>query len=100
MWIKLHTKLLDWEWASCPETIALWIHILLRANYETKRWQGVEIPRGSLVTSLSKLALETGLSVSQIRTNLELPNNCCYYYVKSQAMNIWYRFMELMCKGL
>lgn len=71
MWIKLHTKLLDWEWASCPETIALWIHILLRANYETKRWQGVEIPRGSLVTSLSKLALETGLSVSQIRTNLE-----------------------------
>lgn len=70
-WIKLHTKLLDWEWASCPETMALWIHILLRANYECKRWQGITIPRGSFVTSIDNLASTTGLSAQQVRTSLK-----------------------------
>lgn len=70
-WIKLHTKLLDWEWASCPETMALWIHILLRANYEGKRWQGITIPRGSFVTSIDNLASTTGLSAQQVRTSLK-----------------------------
>lgn len=70
-WIKIHTKLLDWEWASCPETMALWIHILLRANYEDKRWQGITIPRGSFVTSVDNLATTTGLSAQQVRTSLK-----------------------------
>lgn len=70
-WIKIHNKLLDWEWASCPETMALWIHILLRANYEDKRWQGITIPRGSFVTSVDNLASKTGLSAQQVRTSLK-----------------------------
>ena len=70
-WIKIHNKLLDWEWASCPETMALWIHILLRANYEDKRWQGITIPRGSFVTSVDNLASTTGLSAQQVRTSLK-----------------------------
>ena len=69
-WIKIHNKLLDWEWASCPETMALWIHILLRANYEDKRWHGIMIPRGSLVTGRKELAKNTGLSEQQVRTSL------------------------------
>lgn len=70
MWIKIHNKLLDWEWASCPETMALWIHILLRANYEDRRWQGITVPRGSFVTSVDSLASSTGLTVRQVRTSL------------------------------
>lgn len=70
-WIKIHKKLIDWEWADCPETMALWIHILLRANYEDRKWQGQMIPRGSFVTSVSILSKETGLSARQIRTSLK-----------------------------
>lgn len=70
MWIKIHTKLLEWEWASCPETMALWLHILLRANYEDKKWQGIVIPRGSFVTSISALSSATGLTTKQVRTNM------------------------------
>lgn len=70
-WIKIHTKLLDWEWSSCPETMALWIHLLLCANYDDNHWKGIEIPRGTLVTTIRELASETGLSVKQVRTNLE-----------------------------
>lgn len=69
-WIKMHHKLLDWEWASCPETLALWIHILLRANFEDKRWHGIMVPRGSLVTGRKELAKNTGLSEQQVRTSL------------------------------
>lgn len=70
-WIKIHTKLLEWEWASCPETMALWLHILLNANYEDKRWRGTVIPRGSFVTSISSLSSSSGLSVKQVRTSLQ-----------------------------
>lgn len=70
-WIKIHSKLLDWEWASCPETLALWIHILLNANYEDKRWQGKVIPRGSFITSVDMLSSDTGLTTQQVRTSLK-----------------------------
>lgn len=69
-WIKIHDKLLDWEWAECPETLALWIHLLLRANFEDKRWQGKVIPRGSFITSVGNLSKTSGLSVRQVRTSL------------------------------
>lgn len=71
MWIKIHDKLLDWEWAGCPETLALWIHILLRANYEDRRWQGILIQRGSFITSVGELVKNTGLSTQQVRTSLK-----------------------------
>jgi len=69
-WIKIQRKLLDWEWSSSPETMALWIHILLRANHEDKEWRGVTIPRGSFVTSVDNLSTSTGLTERQVRTNL------------------------------
>lgn len=69
-YIKLHRSMLEWEWYRDANTKALFLHCLLKANWEAGRFQGVEVPRGSFVTSLSKLALETGLTVKQIRTAL------------------------------
>jgi hypothetical protein len=51
--------------------VALWIHILFEANWEDKKWQGIVVPRGSFVTSISRLAKTSGLSVQQTRTCLE-----------------------------
>ena len=50
--------------------VAFWVHLLVNANYEDKKWRGMEIKRGEFVTSLSALASETGISVSQVRTCL------------------------------
>lgn len=69
-WIKIHKQMLDWEWISCPETLSLWIHLLMEANYEDKNWKGIVIPRGSLVTTLPQLSRLTGLTIKQVRTNL------------------------------
>ncbi len=69
-WIKLHRSLLSREWYSNFNVTRLFIHLLLKAGRETTRWQGHELPRGSFVTSLTTLSLETGLSVKAVRTAL------------------------------
>ena len=70
-WIKLHRKIEDWEWASNPIILALFIHLLLMANYEEKKWQGILIPVGSFITSIAKLSVIVGVSQQKMRTALK-----------------------------
>lgn len=51
-YIKLHRKLIDWEWYKDLPTKTLYIHLLLKANWMTKAFKGVEIPSGTVVTSI------------------------------------------------
>jgi hypothetical protein len=66
--LKLHRKILDWEWYSDINVSRLFMHLLLKANFEDKKWQGRVIKRGELVTSLGNLSIETGLTIQQVRT--------------------------------
>lgn len=70
-WIRLHRKILDWEWYACPYTKSLFIHLLLKASWRDARWQGIEIPPGSLFCSIETLSAATGLSTRRVRTALE-----------------------------
>ena len=69
--IFLHRRFLDWEWYGEPNMVALFIHILLSANYEVKRWKGIEIERGQFITSLQSLSDAIGVSVMKVRTCLK-----------------------------
>ena len=69
-YIKLHRKITRWEWYDDPETFRVFIHLLLMANYEDKRWHGILVRRGQLLTSRKTLAKETHLSEQKIRTAL------------------------------
>ena len=69
-WIKIYRSLLDWEWYDDINTCRLFIHLLLTANYEDKKWHGMVIKRGQRFCSLSTLAEETGLSIKSIRVAL------------------------------
>ena len=68
--IKAHRSLLKWEWYSDINTCRLFVHLLLTVNYEPKKWQGILIDRGSRVSSVSKLASETGLSEQNVKTSI------------------------------
>lgn len=68
--IFLHRKITKWEWYDDLNTFRLFLHLLLTVNYEPAQWRGVTIGKGQRVTSLSKLAKETGLSVKSVRTSL------------------------------
>lgn len=70
-WIKLHRSLLDWQWYSDHNATRLLIHLLVSVNYEEKKWKGIIIKKGQLVTSWESLSLKTGLSVSELRTAIK-----------------------------
>ena len=70
-WIKLHRQFRNWEWYNKSEMVHLFIHCLIKANFENKSWQGENIEIGSFVTSLQKLSIETNISIQSIRTCLK-----------------------------
>lgn len=67
-YILLHRALLDWEWYSNANTSRVFIHCLLKANWTDGRFEGIDVPRGSFVTSYSAMAKELGLSLRNVRT--------------------------------
>ena len=69
-WIKIHRKMLDWEWYSDINVFRLFTHLLLAVNHQDKRWRGQIVKAGEVITSLSKLAEQTGLTVQQVRTSI------------------------------
>jgi len=68
--IKLHRKIIEWEWYSDVNVCRVFLHLLLTANFENKKWQGIDISRGQVITSLEKLGKSTTLTIQQVRTAL------------------------------
>ena len=69
-WIKLHRQILEWEWYEDINCFRLFTHLLLKANHKEKRYKGIVVKAGQIVTSRDLLAQETGLSSQQVRTAL------------------------------
>jgi len=69
--IKLHRKIMKWEWYTDANTVRLFFHLLLSANYKASRYQGHEVPAGSLVCGRKELAAELGISERNVRTALK-----------------------------
>lgn len=69
-WIKISRSLLSWRWYGDANTTRVWIHLLLRANYEDRPLRDFVVRRGETAISLATLAEETGLSVKSVRTAL------------------------------
>ena len=69
--IKLYKKLLKWEWYDDNNTKILFIHCLLKANWEQTKWHGLTIEAGQFVTSLETLVKETHLSTQEVRTAIK-----------------------------
>ena len=74
-WIKLHRSLKDWEWYDDHNACRLLVHLLISVNYEEKKWKGITIPPGSMITSFDKLANDLGLTPKQIRGAMQKLEN-------------------------
>ena len=60
----------EWRWYHNSTMVHLWVNLLISAR-EEDGWHGmVEVKRGQVITSLSKLSTETGISIRKIRTCL------------------------------
>ena len=83
--IKLHRKMLDWEWYKDTNTFCLFLHCLLIANWKDGRFMGQVIPRGSFVSSYPQLAQQTNMSVQNVRTAINHLKSTGELTVKSHA---------------
>ena len=69
-YIRVHRKFVNWEWYKNLITKSVFLHCLLKANWEDKKFEGNVIKRGSFVTGRKELAREIGISEQQLRTAL------------------------------
>lgn len=68
--IKIHRKILDWEWYNDANTCRLFFHLIFTANYKDGCFQGKAVKRGQVIIGLRKLSAKLGLSLQQVRTSL------------------------------
>ncbi|MDR1754782.1 MAG: hypothetical protein LBR74_07750 [Eubacterium sp.] len=70
-YIKIHRKILDWEWYCDINTARLFIHLLLTVGFEETKYKGEIFPKGTLITTLEDLSRATKLTISEVRTALK-----------------------------
>ena len=66
----------EWEWYGDTNCVRVFLHLILKANWKESTYQGVTIPRGSLVTGRKALSEQLGLSEREIRTALKRLTRC------------------------
>lgn len=69
--MKLHRKLLEWEWYQDAHMVHLLIHLLLTASHENREYKGLTIKRGQLATTTKELAEALGTSRTSIWRRLK-----------------------------
>ena len=69
-YVRLYRSFLTWEWYTDSNTKDLFLHLILTANWEPKKWKGITVERGQRVYSRASLAKEMRLSERNIRTAL------------------------------
>lgn len=67
-WVTLHRKFLQWEWFDIPEMVKFFIYLLLMAGHSERKFRGIQLQRGEIITSTPTMMKDTKLSEQQIRT--------------------------------
>lgn len=69
-WVKLHRKLLEWEWYGDAHMVHLLVHLLLTASHENREYKGMTIKRGQVVTSKKQLSEALNMSETSVMRRL------------------------------
>lgn len=88
-WIKLHRGLQDSAISSHPEYLAVWVHLLLRAQHSASECvigrQIVRLSVGQLVFGRIKFSSEIGVSENKVRAALDVMKSLNMITIKSMA---------------
>lgn len=69
-WVKLSAALTDWRWFGKPETLQLYVYLLLKAAPRDTEREDITLRRGQLRVSVRALARELRLTERKVRTSL------------------------------
>lgn len=98
--IKLHRKLLDWEWYSDTNVMRVFTHLLLVAYYEPTKKSGRLYQAGQLSIGRKQLSKAVGLSEQQVRTALKKLENTQEITIKATSeysiitLNNWNSYQQ------
>ncbi len=88
-WIKLHRALQDSAIASHPEYLAVWVHLMLRAQHSASDCvvgrKIVNLSAGQLVFGRIKFSSEIGVSENKVRAALDVMKSLNMITIKSMA---------------
>ena len=66
--VKLPDNLTEWAWYCDNNTLSVYIRLIMAAAWKETNYKNVSLKRGQMVTTLPKLAEQSGLSIQQART--------------------------------
>ena len=69
-WIKLDRNIKEWRWIHNPITLAVWVQLLVKANYKDVFIGDDVVKRGEVYLSKDLLAADIGVTKKQLRTAL------------------------------
>ena len=70
-YIKLHRKMLDWQWYDDIAVKTVFLHLLLTASYKNSSWQNEAIKPGQVITSYESMNKILKIGVQKIRTAIK-----------------------------
>ena len=72
--IVINRKIRKWRWWGNPTAMAIWLYILVEANWTTGWWGGGSeaVQRGEFITSQLRMSQELGLSRPTIKKYLKM----------------------------
>lgn len=70
-WVKNYRSISNWEWYKTENMAHLFQHLIREANHEDRKWHGIMVKRGQVITGRSSLSDQTGISEQSVRTCLE-----------------------------
>lgn len=69
-WIKLHRKMLDWQWYNDTNVKVVFLHLLIICCYAPAGAYGFKLQAGQVITTTKKLSAALNLSAQQVRLAL------------------------------
>ena len=103
-WIKLHRSIQDSAISAHPEYLAVWVHILLRAQYSASTCVTgrsiVRLEAGQLMFGRIKFAAQVGISEAKVRAALDVMKSLDMITIKSMAkysiisITNWQKYQE------
>lgn len=82
-YIKISRKFLNWRWYDEDTTFKVFMHLLMTANYEDKKWNKITVKRGQRITSYRMLSFELKKSINTVKLHLERLVNTGEITIKS-----------------
>ena len=70
-WIKLPRNFQNWRWYKESNMVHLYLYLVMNTNLLSENYFDINIKRGEIMISLSRLSTDTNLSIKTLRTCLD-----------------------------